>query len=157
MAIDPGQQPFISRDLEELNEMRDSLLKASGQAERSHEAKAVLSLRFLLFNLLNIKCMKESNLFYEKPQERTIKENANIEYIKNGLKISDKKILSIPCERCNGCPVYIEDESVNPTIYYCHAAFLIHIFNKALDEGTIPQNCKIAEVRVGTGEWLRYL
>jgi hypothetical protein len=44
MAIDPGQQPFISRDLEELNEMRDSLLKASGQAERSHEAKAELPL-----------------------------------------------------------------------------------------------------------------
>ena len=45
MAIDPGQQPFISRDLEELNEMRDSLLKASGQAERSHEAKAALPLQ----------------------------------------------------------------------------------------------------------------
>lgn len=44
MAIDPGQQPFISQDLEELNEMRDSLLKASGQAERSHEAKAALPL-----------------------------------------------------------------------------------------------------------------
>ena len=45
MAIDPGQQPFISRDLEELNEMRDSLLKASGQAECSNEAKAALPLQ----------------------------------------------------------------------------------------------------------------
>lgn len=45
MAIDPGQQPFISQDLEELNEMRDSLLKVSGQAERSHEDKAALPLQ----------------------------------------------------------------------------------------------------------------
>jgi hypothetical protein len=45
MAIDPGQQPFISQDLEELNEMRNSLLKASGQAERSHEETAALPIR----------------------------------------------------------------------------------------------------------------
>ena len=101
--------------------------------------------------------MNKSNYFYEMPQERTIKENANIEYIKNGLKISDKKILSISCERCEGCPLYNVDKSVNPTIYYCHSQFSIHIFKKAMKDGTIPKNCKITAVRVGTGEWLYYL
>lgn len=86
------------------------------------------------------------DLFYEKPQERKI--DGIIEFEKNGQKYSERKVYSIPCKRCEKCPVYRVDKSVVPTAYYCQAGFLFGIFNKAIKENTIPQNCRVTEVRV---------
>jgi hypothetical protein len=85
-------------------------------------------------------------LFFEKPQERKI--DGIIEFKKNGQKYSESKVFSVPCKRCEGCPVYRVDERVIPTAYYCQAGFLFGIFNKAIKENTIPQNCRVTEVRV---------
>ena len=79
-----------------------------------------------------------------KPQERPI--DGIIEYKKNGKSYKDKKVYSIPCERCNGCPVYQIDENITPIAYYCRAEFLFGIFNKAIKDKTIPSICEIDAV-----------
>ena len=88
----------------------------------------------------------EDVLFYEKPQERKIE--GFIEFEKNGQKYKEKKVYSIPCDKCKNCPVYRIDKSVSPTAYYCQAGFLFGIFKKAIRENTIPKNCRVTEVRV---------
>jgi hypothetical protein len=85
-------------------------------------------------------------LFYEKPQERKVE--GFIYYEKNGEKYKEQKVYSIPCERCEKCPVYKIDNSVKPTSYYCQASFLIGIFNKSIRQGLIPNNCRVVDVRV---------
>lgn len=85
-------------------------------------------------------------LFYEKPQERKIE--GFIEFEKNSQKYEDKKVYSIPYDKCENCPVYRVDKSVSPTAYYCQAGFLFGVLSKAIREGRIPKNCRVTDVRV---------
>lgn len=85
-------------------------------------------------------------LFYEKPQERAIE--GTMEFIKNGQKYKERLVYSIPCERCDGCPVYRIDERTKPTAYYCQAGFLFGAFHRAIENGNIPKNCRVVDVRV---------
>ena len=57
-----------------------------------------------------MKKQTENNYFFEMPQERDIK--GTIEYIKNGQKKKALLVYSIPCERCNGCPMYRIDKTI---------------------------------------------
>ena len=88
----------------------------------------------------------KGSLFYEKPQERAAK--GKIKFIKNGQAYTESIVYSKPCERCVGCPVYRVDKSTTPTAYYCQAGFLFGAFRRAIEEGTIPKNCRVVDVRV---------
>ena len=80
-------------------------------------------------------------LFYEMPQERNIK--GEIVVLKNGQKHTVPLVYSVPCERCEVCPMYKIDEDTNPTSYYCQSKFLIGGYKIARRNNEIPENCKV--------------
>ena len=93
-----------------------------------------------------MKKQPKNNYFFEMPQERDIK--GTIEYIKNGQKKKALLVYSIPCERCNGCPMYRIDKTIEPTSYYCQGRLLQAQYKIAKEKKQIPENCK---------EWERYI
>lgn len=81
--------------------------------------------------------------FFDMPQERDIK--GEIEFVKNGKKQKAALVYSIPCERCEGCPMYNIDKRTTPTSYYCKSKFLIGGYKIARQNKEIPENCKVYE------------
>ena len=79
-----------------------------------------------------------------QPQDRKIE--GYIVYTKEGKQYKYSKVWSIPCSRCEGCPVYKIDTRITPTAYYCQCLFAIGAFNCGINEGTIPDSCQINSV-----------
>ena len=83
------------------------------------------------------------SFFFEMPQERDIE--GEIDFFKKGQKHKAALVYSIPCERCEGCPMYNVDKSTTPTSYYCQSKFLIGGYKIARQNKEIPENCKVYE------------
>lgn len=86
--------------------------------------------------------MNHSNL---KPQDRD--KLGDIDFVKNGSTQKADRIWSIPCDRCDGCPLYKTDLRTVPTSYYCQVGFysVVNVCS-FVERKLIPNTCQILEI-----------